>query len=167
MRPSLEASDMIATQSTTHEYLSQETRANVIASLHEQLSGSFASFSQIQQVQWYDSGLEPAYLHHLFDQLSEEVSLLISGLDIEDHEMALTRVGENDPVKKNYHRLKTMTTLVDRYSILIDTLRAAAQASAEDKDWGLSNICSEFALQFDESLWFMAIYLHENLSDYH
>jgi DNA-binding ferritin-like protein len=156
---------MRSTLMLLREYLNQDSRVDAIVSLHEQLCESFASFSQIQQVQWYDSGLEPAYLHHLLDQLGEEVSLLLSGLDIEDHELALERVQENDPFKKKYHSNKSMTALVDRYSILIETLRAGAVAAAEAKDWGLTEICFEFANRFDESLWFMVVYLHENFGD--
>jgi DNA-binding ferritin-like protein len=156
---------MIALIRPTREYLNQDSRMDAISALHEQLTEGFASFSQIQQVQWYDRGLEPAYLHHLFDQLAEEVSLLVSGLDIEDHELALERAQDNDPNKKKYHRTKSMTALIERYSILIETLRAGAVAAAEAKDWRLTDICSEFAQRFDESLWFMVVYLHENWTD--
>ena len=143
------------------EYLNQDTRVNAIATLHGQLVGGFSSFSQVQKSQWYDRGLEPAYLHHLLDQLAEEVSLLVSGLDIEDHELALERAHDSDPLKKKYHRTQSMTALLERYSILIETLRHGASAAADEKDWALTDICSEFAQRFEESLWFMVVELND------
>jgi DNA-binding ferritin-like protein len=156
---------MIATLSSAREYLNQNSRVEAISDLHQQLSSSFGSFSQIRQVQWYDYGLEPAYLHNLFDQMVEEVSLLLSGLEMDDHELIIDRSYDDNPAKKNHHRSKTMTSLIDRYSILIDTLRVATQAAAESKDWALTNVCSDLAQRFDESLCDMAIYLNENWSE--
>jgi len=152
---------MFASMIVVPDFLNQDSRVDAIATLHEQLVGGFASFSQIQKAQWYDRGLEPAYLHHLFDQLAEEVSLLVSGLDIEDHELALERAHDNDPAKKKYHRLKSMTVLLERYSILIETLRQAAVAAADERDWTLTEICSEFAQRFEDSLYFMVVHLND------
>jgi len=154
-----------ATQFPTRGILNEEARADTIAMLHEQLQDRFDRYSQDQKVQWYDNGSVPTSLHQLFDRLAEEASLFISGLDVDDQEMALERVVDADPLFKTYHRSKSMTVLVERYSILIDTLRAAAMAAAAKNDWKLTDLCSEFAHRFEESLWFMVVYLQENWAD--
>jgi len=156
---------MIAMMIPANGYLSQDSRVDTISGLHRELKEGIDSFSQMQWAERRDSGPEPAYFHHLFDRLSEEVSLLISGLEIEDHEVALVKTLDDDPSKKKHHRSKSMTVLAERYSILIDTLRSAAQAAADTKDWELTNVCSEFACEFEESLWFMIVYLQENLNN--
>lgn len=156
---------MTSTINRTRQSLSQESRVETIAFLHEQLGEGFTSCSESQQLQWYDRGLEPAYLHGLLDQLAESVSLLVSGLDIEDCELTLDRMNAVESSKKKHRGSRSVTELIERYSILIVTMRAAASAAAEAKDWQLTDICSEFAHRFDESLWFMVVKLHDNLSE--
>jgi len=146
---------------TVPEYLSQDSRVMAIDTLHEQLVGGFASFYQAQKKQWSDRELEPAHLHHLFDLLAEEVSMLLGGLDVDDHELAMERANDIDPVKKKYHRSKSITALLDRYSILVDTLREGAHAAGQMKDWVLTDTCSELAHRFEEFLWFMVVHLNE------
>jgi len=156
---------MIAMMIPANGYLSQDSRVETISSLHRELKEGIDSYTQMQWCERSDSGPGPAYFHHLFDRLSEEVSLLISGLEIEDNEVALVKTLDEDPSKKKHHRSKSMTVLAERYSILIDTLRTAAQAAADAREWELTNICSEFASEFEESLWFMIVYLQENFSN--
>jgi len=156
---------MISARHLANEYLNQDSRVEAVSSLHDRLNDAFTELVQTRRLQWFDRGSDVAYLHHLLDQLGEEVSLLIIGLETDDPELALERSQEYDPAMKSFHRCRSMTSLAGRYSLLIETLRAAANAAASEKDWRLTDICSDFAHRFEESLWFLVVNLQENSCD--
>jgi len=148
---------MTGTMLSPHEFLTQESRVSAISCLHRQLCETFETFNQAPSAAWYDNRLEPAFLHSVFDQLVEEVSLLTSDLELKDHDELLERAGHNGALQKKHFRPKSMTALIERYSSLIETMRVASQAAADVKDWGLTHICSDLAYQFEESLWYMVV----------
>jgi len=152
---------MLGTMLSPHEFLTQESRVSAISCLHRQLCENFESLGQLPSAEWYDCRLEPAFLHSIFDQLVEEVSLLTTDLELNEQEELLERAGHNGELQKKHFRPKSMTALIERYSSLIDTMHVAAQAAADVKDWNLTNICSELAHQFEESLWYMVVDVHD------
>jgi len=152
---------MNATLLPADEAIDRDSTAGRIALCCNELDESFGAFSETERAEWYDYGLEPAFLHSQFDRLAEEVDRLICDAKLADRGM----IDDRASYQGRRGIARSMTALVERYSRLIERVRAASKAAADLQEWGLTETFSELGRRLDESLWFMVVYLQDHWDD--
>jgi len=152
---------MNATLLPADEAINRDSHAGRIALRCNELDESFGAFSETERAEWYDYGLEPAFLHSQFDRLAEEVDRLICDAKLAERGSADDRAS----YRCDRGISRSMTALVERYSQLIERVRAASQAAADLQEWGMTDTFAELGHRLDESLWFMVVYLQDHLDD--
>jgi len=144
----------------------QAERIAAVAELHRQFHDSFDDYTQVRQVEWYDSTLEPAYLHELLNRLSDEVAELAAGLHpgrpADDPNGSGHAPTPFRFLPARYAAPTSLTSLADRHARLTEVLKRLTVAAGDARQWSLATTLGDLARQFEETLWFMVVSLQDH-----
>lgn len=153
----------------THNDLSQETRDRMVALLNQQMADTFDLFSQTKQAHWNVKGPQFYQLHLLYDTLAEgledyvdtiaERTTALGGVAMGTVRMAAeeTRLPEFPPGPAE--GMESVQCLVDRYSNLGASTRAAIDEADEAGDADTADLFTQLSRDLDKWLYFLESHL--------
>ena len=153
----------------THNDLDQETRERMVTLLNQQMADTFDLFSQTKQAHWNVKGPQFYQLHLLYDTLAEglegyvdeiaERTTALGGVAMGTVRMAAeeTRLPEYPPGPTE--SMDSVQCLVDRYSNLGASTRAAIDEADEAGDADTADLFTQISRDLDKWLYFLESYL--------
>ena len=153
----------------THNDLDQETRERMVTLLNQQMADTFDLFSQTKQAHWNVKGPQFYQLHLLYDTLAEglegyvdeiaERTTALGGVAMGTVRMAAeeTRLPEFPPGPAE--AMESVQCLVDRYSNLGASTRAAIDEADEAGDADTADLFTQISRDLDKWLYFLESHL--------
>lgn len=153
----------------TSNDLNPETRQQVVALLNQQMADTFDLFSQTKQAHWNVKGPQFYQLHLLYDTLAEglegyvdelaERATALGGVAMGTVRMASeeTRLPEYPP--EATESMESVRCLVERYSNLAASTRAAIDQAEEAEDASTADLFTQFSRDLDKWLYFLESHL--------
>jgi len=149
--------------------LDAETREQIVALLNQQLADTFDLYSQTKQAHWNVKGAQFFQLHELFDKLAAELldqvdtvaerSTTLGGTALGTARMAAAKSRLPEYSADIFGGRESVEALVQRYSELAATTRAAIDRADELGDVDTSDLFTGVSRGLDKSLWFLEAHL--------
>ncbi len=146
-----------------------ESREQIVALLNQQLADTFDLYSQTKQAHWNVKGSDFFQLHELFDKLAggllEHVDTIaeratsLGGLAKGTARMSSASSRLEEYPANVVGSRESVETLVERYSALATTTRAAIDTADEHEDKSTADVFTEVSRDLDKSLWFLEAHL--------
>lgn len=153
----------------THNDLSPAVREQMIDLLNQQLADASDLYSQTKQAHWNVKGPQFIALHELFDKLAEGVEGYVDSIAERAVSLGGTAMGTNR-MSAAASRLPEypadlldgmahVKALVDRYTKVAASTRAAIATAAKVDDQDTSDLFIEMSREVDKWLWFLEAHL--------
>lgn len=149
--------------------LDEETRAQVIELLNQQLADTFDLYSQTKQAHWNVKGAQFYQLHELYDQLATTILPYVDMIAERVTALGGTAQGTARQSAAGSRlpeypddatgSLESLKALSERYSELAASTRSAIDASASLGDADTADLFTEVSRDLDKALWFLEAHL--------
>jgi starvation-inducible DNA-binding protein len=148
----------------THIDLAMTARQAVCELLNQTLADLFDLYSQTKQAHWTVRGPNFWQLHKMFDEIATAVEAHIDEVaeriaTLGGFPRGTVRMASNGSqlpeFPETFEDLKHVTTLIERFSIVADTVRQNIDKSDELSDKTTADLFTEISRSIDQQLWFL------------
>jgi starvation-inducible DNA-binding protein len=149
--------------------IARAARSQLVSLLNQQLADTLDLYTQTKQAHWNVRGAQFYQLHLLFDKLAGEVeghadalaerAGALGGLALGTARLAAEASRLDEYPLDATSPLGSVDALVERYSALGDTTRAAIESAATLGDPATADLLTQIARSLDGALWFLEAHL--------
>ncbi len=153
----------------THVDLPEETRAQMVDLLNQQLADVSDLYSQTKQAHWNIKGMDFIQLHEFFDDLAEQVlpyvdsiaerATAIGGVAMGTARMAAANSTLPEFPNGPYDGKSMVKTLVEVYGRFANSTRAAIDKADEAGDKDTADLFTTISGEMDKHLWFLEAHI--------